>query len=168
MLSVIVAIARNGVIGREGNLPWRLPADLRRFKQVTMGGVLVMGRRTWESIGRPLPGRTSIVVTRQADYAVKYPEVVVVHDFESALKQATGLSTGRSEVYVIGGAEIYAAALPRAARIYVTWVDAEVSGDAHFPDWDCRGWELIWSEAHPADDRNQYGYVFHVYEKQTL
>jgi dihydrofolate reductase len=135
-VTVVAAVARNGVIGRDGDLPWHLPEDLRRFKSLTMGHVLVMGRKTFESIGRPLPGRTTIVVTRQAGWPV--PEgVLVAGDLEAALQQAAALD---DDVFVVGGAEVYRQALGEADVLELTEVDAEPDGDVCFPAVDWSGW----------------------------
>lgn len=149
----------SGVIGRDGDLPWRLSADLKRFKQLTMGHHVIMGRKTYESIGRPLPGRTLVVVTRQSDYQ---PEnVLVAHSLSEAWQQAAG----DDEPFVIGGAEIYRQALPQVDRLYVTHVAAEVAGDTHFPPVNWGEWKLIREEPHAADDRNDYNFAFRVYER---
>jgi len=130
VVALIAAVADNGVIGRGGALPWRIPADLRWFRERTMGHHVVMGRKTWVSIGRPLPGRTNIVVSRTRDLAV--PEgVSVVDGLATAIERAT--RAGDDEVFVIGGAELYRAALPQADRIYLTRVHADVEGDTWFP-----------------------------------
>jgi len=133
---IIVAVARNGVIGRDGDLPWRISEDLRHFKRTTMGHALIMGRRTWDSIGRPLPGRRSIVVTRNPRFEA--PGATVVHSFEDAVQQA--ISGGDPSPAVIGGASLYKAALPLATRIEWTEVDRDVAGDTFFPAWDRSGW----------------------------
>ena len=125
-LSVIVAAARNGVIGRNNALPWHLPEDLRYFKRVTMGKPIVMGRKTWESIGRPLPGRTNIVITRRPDYAAEGARVVGSLEEALSLAEDIALIDGSNELLVIGGAEIYKAALPLASRLYLTEVQADV------------------------------------------
>ncbi len=164
-VSLIAAVAENGVIGRGGELPWRLSADLRRFKALTMGCPIVMGRRTWESIGRPLPGRTSIVVTRQPRFATPFPEVRVVGDIAAALAAAGASPGGDDEAFVIGGGEIYAAALPHATRLYLTRVLSHVEGDATFPPWDERQWRLLTSENHAADAKNDFAHAFEVYER---
>ncbi|HMO86745.1 MAG TPA: dihydrofolate reductase, partial [Lacipirellulaceae bacterium] len=122
IVSLIAAVADNGVIGRDGGLPWRLSADLQRFKRLTMGHPLIMGRRTWEALGRPLPGRTSIVVTRQSPYAAPQAEVQITGSLDDALAAAARAPGGDQEAFVIGGAEIYALALPRADRLYLTRV----------------------------------------------
>ena len=165
MISLIVAAAENGVIGRGGKLPWRLSADLIRFKRLTWGHPIVMGRRTWESIGRPLPGRTSIVVTRQADFDAGFDDVVVAQDVPSALERAARAEGGDEEIFIIGGSQIYEAALPHARRIYLTRVAAEVEGDAYLPAIDWSEWNQLACEPHPADAKNQYAYAFETYER---
>jgi len=139
-LSLIVAAAKGGVIGRDNGLPWRLSGDLRRFKEITMGKPIIMGRKTFESIGRPLPGRTNIVLSR--DPAFRVADVVVVPDFPSAREAAEDAArrAGVTEIMVIGGAGIYQLALPHADRIYLTEVYAEVEGDAFFPPYDKADW----------------------------
>jgi dihydrofolate reductase len=147
-LSLIVARARNGVIGRAGTLPWRLPEDLAFFKRTTMGHPIVMGRRTWESIGRPLPGRRSIVVSRQAGFAAAGAEVA------ASLDEALRLCDGSAEVFVIGGAQLYAEALPRADRLIVTEIDADFEGDTHWPAPDPAQWgEAAREHLRPAGER---------------
>lgn len=142
-LSAIVAMAANRCIGKDNALPWRLPADLKRFKQLTMGHALVMGRKTYESIGRPLPGRTMIVVTRQPGYA---PEgVQVAHSLEEALARAPG-----DEVFIAGGADLYRQTMDRLQRLYLTQLHAEYPGDTFFPEVDLSGWRLTFEEPHPA------------------
>jgi dihydrofolate reductase len=145
-LSAIVAMAANRCIGKDNTLPWRLPADLKRFKQLTLGHTLIMGRKTYESIGRPLPGRTTIVVTRQRDYA---PEGVrVAHSLEQALE----LARGDDEVFIAGGADLYRQALERVRRLYLTRIDREYPGDTFFPELELSGWRLVTEEHHPATD----------------
>lgn len=157
--SLIVAMSKNGVIGRAGDLPWRLSADLKRFKQLTMGHHVIMGRKTYESIGRPLPGRTLIVVTRQTNFVRE--GVLIAHD----LPAAWSLAAEDDEPFIIGGAEIYRQALPQVERLYVTWVDAEIAGDTHFPHVDWNAWALKNAEPHSADDRNEYNFSFRIYER---
>ncbi|MEM9352547.1 MAG: dihydrofolate reductase [Planctomycetota bacterium] len=157
-LSVIVAAAENGVIGREGGLPWRLSADLKRFKRITMGHPMVMGRKTWESIGRALPGRTSIVVSRQPHYDPGVEGVLTATDLDGALKLAVA-APGGEEVFVIGGAQLYAAALPRADKLYLTRVHAEVAGDVFLPEVDLGAWRVVTEEGIAADDTNGYSYT---------
>ena len=154
-------MAENGVIGRDGGLPWHLATDLKRFKRLTMGHTVIMGRKTWESIGRPLPGRRMVVISRQSDY--RPAGVEVVSNLDDALAIAS--AAGDDEAFVIGGAEIYRLALPRADRLYVTLVLAEVEGDACFPDVDWDQWRRIDSESHEADAENDYAHVYHVFER---
>jgi dihydrofolate reductase len=154
-VSVVAAIARNGVIGAGGGLPWHLPDDLRLFKETTLGHVLVMGRRTYESIGRPLPGRTTVVVTRSAGWSPGWDEVVVAHDVEEALERGRAID---EEVFVVGGGELYAAALPHADRLLLTFVDLEPDGDTTFPDVDWDAWRETTRE--PGD-----GWVRVTYER---
>ncbi len=132
-VTLVAAIARNGVIGVDGGLPWHLPDDLRRFKELTLGHVLVMGRKTYESIGHPLPGRTTIVVTRSPSWDSAAAEVRVAGSVSDAIEAAAALD---DEVFVVGGAQVYAAALPLADRLELTWVDAEPEGDTTFPELD--------------------------------
>ena len=146
-LSLIVAVSDDGVIGRDGALPWRLSADLRYFKKRTMGKPVIMGRRTWASIGRPLPGRDNIVVTRNR--AFDAPGATVVHDIESALDAAGDTS----EIMIIGGETLYRALLPRADRVYLTRVHVAVpDGDARFPDLDPSQWTLVCSQFLAGED----------------
>jgi dihydrofolate reductase len=156
-VSLLVAVARNGVIGRNNGLPWHLPDDLKRFKALTLGHAVVMGRRTYESIGRPLPGRDNIVVTRQAGYAA--PGCRVAHSLEAALFAAAGAK----QVFVIGGADIFALALPLATRLDMTEIDADVAGDVAFPDWDRSGWREVSRE--PGAGAQGLRYDFVVYER---
>ncbi len=164
-LALIAAVADNGVIGRGGELPWRLSADLRRFKSLTMGHPIIMGRRTWESLRRPLPGRTSIVVTRQPRFDAGFPEVRVAADLSAALGQAAAAPGGDKLAFVIGGSQVYAAALPHATRLYLTRVLASVEGDAFFPPLDMREWRLLSGENYAADEKNDYAHAFEVYER---
>lgn len=149
-ITLIAAVARNGVIGVDGRLPWRIPADLKRFKALTFGGTLIMGRKTYESIGRPLPGRTSIVVTRQPDWTAE--GVLVAHSVGDALAQVVG------DGWVAGGGEIYAGAMPYADRIELTEVDEAPEGDALFPEWDRTTWREVAREQHQ-------GYGFLTYDR---
>jgi dihydrofolate reductase len=172
-VSIVVAVARNGVIGQGGGLPWRLPADLRFFKRVTMGHHLIMGRKTWASIGRPLPGRTMVVLTR--DPAAAFPGAQVAHALPEAL--ALARDAGDSEACVIGGAEIFALALPLADRFYLTRVHASVEGDVCFPapvHDDAQGnawlaehrWVEVAREAHAADDQHAFAFDLCTFERQ--
>jgi dihydrofolate reductase len=153
-ISIIVAMASNRAIGHENRLPWHLPADLKHFRHITMGKPIVMGRKTWESIGRPLPGRTNIVVTRDEHYTAE--GCLVVHSMQEAM-QAAGDS---EEVMVIGGAEFYRQALPYAETLYLTLVEGEFEGDAFFPEIDETGWRAVASESHEPDEKNPHAYRF--------
>ncbi|MFZ5723675.1 MAG: dihydrofolate reductase [Pseudomonadota bacterium] len=165
-LSLIAALADNGVIGRDNKLPWHLPGDLKYFKAVTLGKPVIMGRKTWESLGRPLPGRTNIVITRRRDYAP--PGAKVAGSLEEALRLAgqVALIDGVDECVVIGGAEIYAQALPRCDRMYLTEVHADVAGDAFFPSFDRAQWRETKRERHAAEGPNPYDYSLVVYERR--
>ena len=156
-VSLIAAVAANRAIGKGGALPWRLPSDLRRFKRLTMGHAIVMGRRTFDSIGRPLPGRTNIVLTR--DPAWRRDGVETARSLDDALAKA-----GEGEVFVIGGGEIYAAALPRASRLYLTLVPRAVEGDAFFPEYDPAGWKEV--EREELTDPEPHSFV--VLERKEL
>lgn len=136
-VTIVAAVARNGVIGVDGGLPWHLPDELRLFKETTLGHVLVMGRRTYESIGGPLPGRRTVVVTRQGDWSPGTDEVAVAHDLDEALERAHALG---DEVFVVGGGAVYAAALAHADRLTLTFVDQEPEGDTRFPEVDWSDW----------------------------
>lgn len=152
-VALIVAMAGDRVIGRDNTLPWRLSSDLKRFKALTMGCPIIMGRKTFDSIGRPLPGRRNVVLTRQADLAIDGVEVL------SSLDAALSIDAPR--LFVIGGADIYAQALPRATHIYLTQVSASVDGDARFADVAWEEWSFVGYEAHSADERNEYDYAFY-------
>ncbi len=158
IISFVVAMARNGVIGKDNQLPWRLPADLRHFKAVTMGKPIIMGRKTYDSIGRPLPARTNIVVTRDPAYQAE--GCVVAHSIEAALAAAGEVE----EAMIIGGADFYRQLLPRADRIYLTLIDAEVEGDTCFPELDPARWHERSREDHVADADNPYPYSFILLE----
>jgi dihydrofolate reductase len=163
--SMIVAMAQNRVIGRNNKLPWYLPNDLKYFKQVTMGLPIVMGRKTYESIGKPLPGRTNIVVTRNESWSMD--GVKVVHSLEQAFELAASIAEidGRDEVMIIGGDQLYQSALPLVDRIYLTEVHAEVEGDAYFPDFDRDHWNVVGCEDFAAEDPNPYDYSFVVLDR---
>jgi dihydrofolate reductase len=159
MISIVVAASTNNVIGVHGELPWRLPGDLQRFKTLTMSKPIIMGRRTYESIGRALPGRQNIVITRQRGYAADGCDVVQSTD---AAIEAAGDAV---EIMVIGGGDIYRQFLPRAHRIYLTRVEVELEGDTHFPSLDETNWQETAAEKHAADDSNEYDYSFNVLER---
>lgn len=153
-ISLIVAMAENRVIGRDNGLPWHLSADLKRFKTLTMGKPMLMGRNTWESLPGLLPGRQHIVITSKRDYTAE--GCTIVHAIDDAL-QATG---DAPEVMVIGGAVVYEQLLPLAQQIYLTLVHTAVNGDRFFPEYDQASWCAIEHESHPADERNPYPYTF--------
>jgi len=159
VISLIVAASMNNVIGAKGDLPWRLSADLKRFKGLTMGKPIVMGRKTYESIGRPLPGRQNIVVTRNPDFVANGCDVV------PSIDAAIDAAGDAEEIMVIGGSHIYEAFLPRADRIYLTRVQAEVEGDAYLPDLDADAWRELSVESYAADDSNDYDVIFSVLER---
>ncbi|GGX75839.1 dihydrofolate reductase [Saccharospirillum salsuginis] len=164
-IALIWAMAQNRVIGRDNKLPWYLPNDLKYFKRVTTGKPVIMGRKTYESIGRPLPNRTNIVVTR--DTGFEAAGVKVVHSLDEAieLSEADTVINGGEEVIVMGGAEIYAQALPRADRLYVTLVHAEVDGDAYFPEIDLNAYREVAREDYEAEGPNPYDYSFVVMDR---
>ncbi|MBC8868816.1 MAG: dihydrofolate reductase [Planctomycetes bacterium] len=158
-ISLIVAMSENRVIGRDGRLPWHLSADLRRFKRLTMGHHIIMGRKTFESIGRLLPGRITVVVTRQADYEAD--EALVAHDIDEAIRAAKS----DNEAFLIGGGELYRQALSAVDRIYLTQVHAQVEGDTLFPELQLGDWQIVEQSRHPADRQNQYEHSFLVYDR---
>lgn len=160
LLTLIVARARNGVIGRDNQLPWRLPEDLAHFKRTTMGRPIVMGRKTWESIGRPLPGRRSLVVSRDPHYGAPGAEVV------SSLDEALARTAAEPEVFVIGGAQLYAAAASRAQRLVLTQIDADFEGDAHFAAPDPAHWHEVAREHHGPAAGRAWGFDFVTYERR--
>jgi len=147
-----------GGIGKDGALPWHLPSDLKRFKEMTMGHHVIAGRKTFESIGKPLPGRNTIVVTSRPDYDA--PGCYVVHSLDRAIELAR--SSGESEAFIIGGAQIYQNALSIADRIYMTQVHAQVECDTFFPEWDPAGWRLEESTTLPADEKNEHPSTFKI------
>jgi dihydrofolate reductase len=153
-IALIAALDRNGLIGRDNDLPWHLPADLQHFKRTTMGKPILMGRLTWESLGRPLPGRHNIVLTRDPGY--RADGATVVASIDAALAAAGDVD----EAMVIGGAAFYRAMLPRAERLYLTRIDAAFEGDAWFPEIDPDAWRETAREQHPADERNPHPYAF--------
>lgn len=158
-LSLIVAMAKNRIIGAGGKIPWHLPNELQLFKRVTMGHHIIMGRKTFESIGRLLPGRTTVIVTRRRDYAVA--DAKIAHTLEDAI----ALCAGDSEVFVIGGGELYRAAMPLADRLYLTVVDAEPAGDTQMPEFDATQWRLHSTEQFRRDERHAHDYRFEVHDR---
>jgi dihydrofolate reductase len=159
-LALIAALARNRVIGIGNHLPWHLPADLTRFKALTMGKPILMGRRTFESIGRPLPGRRNLVLTRDSSFDVAGCEIA------RSLDEALMLVGDAPEVMVIGGAQLYTECLPRAYRLYLTHVETEPEGDAFFPILDPGEWIERERSAHAPDDKNPYHYAFVTYDRR--
>ena len=155
MLSLIVAVAENGVIGRDNTLPWHIPEDLRYFKQITSGKTVVMGRKTFQSIGRPLPNRTNIVITRDKDFSAE--GVLVAHSLDEALAKG-----GDGEILVIGGSSLFAETLPRADRFYLTEIKRAYEGDVHFPEWDRSAWQEIARQ--PAESDSAVAFV--TYERR--
>lgn len=154
---LIAAVAKNGVIGAQGKLPWHLPEDLKHFKNLTLGHPVIMGRRTWESLGKPLPGRENIVVSRKRGFEA--PEASVAASLEAAI----ALCTGEAVAFVIGGAEIYAAALPLADGLALTEIHQEYEGDTRFPDWDRKAWRATQKETHASDKGVRFDFV--LYER---
>lgn len=162
ILSMIVAHANNRVIGKENDMPWHLPADLAYFKKTTLGKPIIMGRKTFESIGRPLPGRKNIVISRNADY--QHEGIQVVTSVEEALKCAGDIE----EVMVIGGGAIYQHCLPAANRLYITHIDADIDGDTYFPEYCTESdWQLVNEHRFSADEKNAYNLNFCIYERLT-
>jgi dihydrofolate reductase len=158
-VSLVAAIARGGVLGREGGIPWRIPEDARRFRAVTLGHPVVLGRRTWESLPdrfRPLPGRRNVVVTRNT----KWRDVGA--ERASSLEEALALLSGSPKVFVIGGAELYAAALPLADELLLTEIDAEFDGDTFFPDWDRETFEEVERAEHVSESGDAFSFVRYV------
>ncbi len=162
LVTLIVAVADSGVIGRDNTLPWHLPEDLKRFKRLTLGKPIVMGRKTFESIGRALPGRQNIVVTREPSY--QREGVTVVHGVDAALR-ACGEA---AEIMVIGGSDLFRLFLPRAGRIHLTRVHGNISGDVMWPALDVREWEVVEREEFSADERHVYAMTFEVWQRALL
>ncbi len=160
-ITLIAAVAENRVIGRDGGLPWRLPDDLRRFKQRTLGHIVIMGRRTYESLAAPLPNRPAIVVSRNRDLDI--PGATVANSVDEALDIARG--RGEDEVFILGGSEIYAIALPLADQLELTIVHAEIEGDTYFPEFDPAAWTITEDQRREADDRHEYPFSFRCYER---
>lgn len=159
IISIIVAMDKKGVIGLEGVLPWRLSADLKHFKAITMGKPLVMGRKTHESIGRSLPGRKNIVLTRANDFDAE--GCTIVHSLDDAFQAAGDVD----EIIIMGGSRIYDQSLARAGRLYLTEVHADVSGDVYFPEFDKAEWLELERQDHSADEKNDFDYSFVVLER---
>ena len=166
-VTIIAAVARNGVIGKDGKLPWKLQSDLRRFRKITDGKTVVAGRKTHESIvaqlGHPLPDRITLVLTKDKSYLG--PGVIIAHSWEQLL---SATEHSGEEIIIIGGAEIYRLALPLARTMYITRVEAEIDGDTSFPAWNPAGWTLTESEFHPADTNNQYPFTFETWKRLDI
>jgi dihydrofolate reductase len=162
-VALILAVSENGVIGKGGTLPWRIPEDMRWFKQTTLGKPCIMGRKTWESFPkRPLPGRPNIVITRERSFAAE--GATVVHSFDDAVRAAERLKGDADEIMVLGGAEIYREALPRADRIYLTRVHAHVDGDTYLPELDSAVWREV--SAEPAREPAVHSATFVILDRQ--
>lgn len=164
LISAIAAMAENRVIGIDNQLPWHLPADLRHFKQLTTGHAILMGRKTYESIGKPLPNRLNLILTRDPNY--KAAGCLTVTSLENALHQAT--ADKRTDLFIIGGAQIYRQLLPNAYRLYLTIVHQQMKGDALFPEINKEEWREIEHTRHPADAENEYAYSFMRLERVAL
>ncbi|MGO1297663.1 MAG: type 3 dihydrofolate reductase [Vibrio sp.] len=160
LISMIAAMANDRVIGHDNQMPWHLPADFAWFKQCTLGKPIIMGRKTYDSIGRPLPGRPNIVISRDSELLIEGVSTV------TSIDEALALTAEYEEVMVIGGGSIYAACLPRADRLYITEIKADLSGDTHFPDWG-KGWRETHREHYAADEKNQYDMEFVIVERAT-
>jgi len=159
MISIIAAASTNNAIGVQGRLPWKLSDDLKRFKKLTMGKPIIMGRSTWESIDQPLSGRQNIILTRQADFVAHGCDVV------ASVEDALEIAGDSEEIMIIGGGQIYELFLPMASRLHITRVHAEIDGDVFFPEIDVRVWQLVSSEEHEADVLNQFPFAFMSYER---
>jgi len=161
-ISFIVAVSENNVIGKDNQLPWHLPSDMKYFKNKTWAMPVVMGRKTFEALGKPLEGRTNIVITRQTDW--RPAGVEIVHSIDQAIVEATKLDA--KEIFIIGGAEIFSAALPSADRIYLTLIHHGFEGDAFFPELKQEEWKLVSNKDHEADEKNKYAHSFQVWERK--
>lgn len=160
MISMIAAMANHRIIGADNDMPWHLPADLKHFKAVTMGKPVLMGRRTYESIGKALPGRPNIVITSNESYSLN--DATVVHSIEAAMQKAAAFD----EVMIIGGGKIYQSMLSQAQRLYLTFIDLTVDGDTQFPDYEANAnWQEVSRETHKKDDKNPYDYTFVTLER---
>lgn len=160
-IAIVVAVSRNGVIGRDGGLPWHISSDLQRFKAITMGKPIIMGRKTWESLPRkPLPGRQNIVITRQKNFVADGAWVA------ADLHAAIALAGGADEICIIGGGDIYRQALPLTERLYLTEVDMDVEGDTHFPDLDPNEWREVALERHPKGPRDSAEFSLRTLDRQ--
>ena len=161
-ISAIVAIAKNNVIGKDNDIPWYLPADLKYFKKTTLNHHIIMGRNCYESIGKPLPKRTNVVLTRNPFFIVS--NCYVTHSIEEALELAK--DNGEEEAFIIGGAQIYGQSMDLWDKLYLTEVDLEVEGDVILPEINFDEWELISEEKHQADEKNEHDYTFKVFQRK--
>ena len=163
-ITMIAAAAKNLTIGKSGDLPWRLPDDMKFFMDTTTGHPVIMGRKSYEALPpkfRPLPNRTNIIVTRNQDYQAN--EAVVLTDIQSAIKYAETIEV--EEIFITGGGEIYKLGLDHATHIYLTEINAEVEGDAHFPEFDRSEWQEVWRKHHPKDERHGFDFDFVLYAR---
>jgi len=160
-LSIIAAMDKNQLIGNQGDMPWRLPADLQHFKKITMGSPIIMGRKTFESLARPLPGRTNVILTKNRNYSAE--GCLIVHSEAEILKK---FLNKEKEAFIIGGAEIYHLFLPYSNMLYLTMIDHEFSGDTYFPDINWENWLKLSEEKGTTDSNNPYSYSYHVYQRK--
>ncbi len=158
IVSMIAAMAKQRVIGKDNQMPWHLPADFNWFKRCTMGKPIVMGRKTYESIGRPLPGRRNVVISRNQELTIDGADIV------ASIDEALALLADHEEVMIIGGGSIYHSSLPLASKLYLTYIDAEIDGDTQFPPWSAE-WQEVSREHYPADDKNAYAMDFVILQK---
>lgn len=164
---MIVATANNNVIGKDNDMPWHLPADLAYFKKVTLGKPIIMGRKTYESIGRALPGRRNIVISRDINYTAEGVDTVTSVEGALALVDGSNGNEAVDEIMVIGGGAIYAHCLPKADRLYVTHIEATIDGDTQFPDYESDNWKKVSNELRDADEKNIYPLEFCIYERES-
>ena len=162
LISAIVAKAKNNVIGKDNDIPWYLPADLKYFKKVTINHHIVMGRKVYQSIGKPLPKRTNVIITRNPFFIVS--NCFIANSIEEAISMAQ--ENGDEEAMIIGGGEIYKQTMELWDRLYLTEVDADVEGDVYFPELDYSQWNLVSKEDHQKDEKNEYDYSFHIYDRK--
>ena len=161
IVSQIAAMSRNRIIGKDNKLPWNMPDDLAYFFKVTRGHHIILGRKNFEAIGKALPSRVNIVVTRNPNY--KAPGCIVVENIQQALKYSE--SKGEEEVFIVGGGQIYQASLGITNKIYLTIIDTEIEGDVFFPEFDLKSWNVISKVSHSADNRNPFNYTYYIFER---
>jgi dihydrofolate reductase len=159
IISFIAALGQNRGLGIDNKLPWHLPDDLKKFKEITRGHSVIMGRKTYQSMGRLLPDRKNIIITH--DINLEIPGAIIAHSIEEAIKQCLG----EEEIFIIGGGEILKLALPYANKMYLTFVEANLPADSFFPTFNISTWKKTAEEVHPKDDRHAYSYIFRIYEK---